>query len=375
MTPTEDNPTGQLTRRQLRELRETGQTPTITPDQAAAAAAAAEAAALDEITPPQRSVFEPPVEAEPVVEVPAVVDAPPVVQNAPVEAAPVASHARRSRRAARAERAHTETVETNEPLEPSAAEVAEPVDAPSVPDATEGAAEVPSFAPPIDMAPQPAVSEPLVLSHDEVVEAELIDTTLPPAPRRDYSTPVSTPLIDVPAPGVEEASEDERPILRPEFGAAVFGGAAPAAAAPSFDDLLTQDHDMSGSTSTGSALIMPDGSNLPPLTAPVTATGEVLVTGTFALPELGSQGHAPGVADGKDVDAVLIDGELPAASSPTPIAATAAVSQAKAPGEIIKAPVPEKGNKLVLTIAITAGVLAVLLVGSIIFYVASQGGL
>ena len=101
--------------------------------------------------------------------------------------------------------------------------------------------------------------------------------------------------------------------------------------------------------------------------APVTATGEVLITGTLNLPEgLGSTGHAPGTADGKEVDAVLVDGELPAHSSPTPIAASSAISTAKTPGEIIKPPVPEKGGRLMLTLAITAGVLALALVGVLI---------
>ena len=101
--------------------------------------------------------------------------------------------------------------------------------------------------------------------------------------------------------------------------------------------------------------------------APLTATGEVMITGTLNLPEgLGSLGHAPGVADGKEADAVLVDKELPAHSSPTPIAASAAISTVKQPGEIIKPPTPEKGGKLMMTLAITAGVLALALVGVLI---------
>ena len=96
----------------------------------------------------------------------------------------------------------------------------------------------------------------------------------------------------------------------------------------------------------------------------------MLITGTFNLPEgLGSTGHAIGTADGKETDAVLVDGELPAHSSPTPIAASAAISTAKQPGEIIKPPTPEKSGKLMLTLAITAGVLALALVGVLILAV------
>ena len=99
----------------------------------------------------------------------------------------------------------------------------------------------------------------------------------------------------------------------------------------------------------------------------VTATGEGLITGSMSLPEgLGSPGHAAGTADGKETDAVLIDREIPAHSSPTPIAASAAISTVKGAQEIIRPPAPEKGSKLMLTLAITAGVLALALVGVLI---------
>jgi hypothetical protein len=88
----------------------------------------------------------------------------------------------------------------------------------------------------------------------------------------------------------------------------------------------------------------------------------MLITGSYDLPAgLGSQGHAKGTTDGKDIDAVLIDGELPPASSPTPIAASSAVSTIKPAGEVIRPPAPEKGNKLMITLAITAGGLALVL--------------
>jgi hypothetical protein len=42
------------------------------------------------------------------------------------------------------------------------------------------------------------------------------------------------------------------------------------------------------------------------------------------------------------------------------------VSTAKTPGEVIKPPAPEKGGKLMMSLAITAGVLALALVGVLI---------
>jgi hypothetical protein len=95
------------------------------------------------------------------------------------------------------------------------------------------------------------------------------------------------------------------------------------------------------------------------LSGPVASTGEILVTGSYELPQgIGSQGHALGTTDGKEVDSVLIDGELPPASSPTPIAASSAVSTIKPAGEVIRPPAPEKGNRLMVTLAIIAGGLA-----------------
>lgn len=58
---------------------------------------------------------------------------------------------------------------------------------------------------------------------------------------------------------------------------------------------------------------------------------------------------------------MLIDGELPPTSSPTPIAASSAVSTSKPAGEVIRPPAPETGNKLMFTLAIVAGGLALAL--------------
>ncbi len=175
---------------------------------------------------------------------------------------------------------------------------------------------------------------------------------------------------------LDEGNADEEPeqelarSVAPDFGAALLAGNGPTEPElpSSFDELIT--HSSSGSVATPNALILSQIPNGGSIVAPVNATGEVLITGTFNLPEgLGSTGHAIGTADGKETDAVLVDGELPAHSSPTPIAASAAISTAKQPGEIIKPPTPEKGGKLMLTLAITAGVLALALVGVLILAV------
>ncbi|MCC2032265.1 hypothetical protein [Microbacterium allomyrinae] len=168
----------------------------------------------------------------------------------------------------------------------------------------------------------------------------------------------------------DEADDQAKAVVNPMFGAGLLAGESPApvSAAPempaSFDQLLARS---TGAISLQNTLIVSQAPEIAPLVAPVTATGEVLVTGTFNLPEgLGSTGHAKGTTDGKEIDATLVDGELPSHSSPTPIAASAAVSTVKTPGEVIRPPVPEKGSRLMMTLAITAGALALALVGVLI---------
>lgn len=161
------------------------------------------------------------------------------------------------------------------------------------------------------------------------------------------------------------AGDQARPTVNPALGEELIAGEpVQIDLPPSFDQLLARGS--TGSVGTPNALILSQTTGDLPITS-VTATGEVIITGTFNLPEgLGSTGHAPGTADGKDVDAVLIDGELPAHSSPTPIAASAAISTVKSAGDVIKPPAPEKGGRLMMWLAITAGALFLALTGVLI---------
>ncbi|WP_424449518.1 hypothetical protein [Microbacterium arborescens] len=174
---------------------------------------------------------------------------------------------------------------------------------------------------------------------------------------------------------VEDEPEDEpeRHVVSEDLGADLLAGEATATDVPaSFDQLLSRSVAATGAFTTPNALILAQHPDDGPLVAPVTATGEVLITGTFSLPEnFGSTGVVPGVADGKEVDAVLVDGELPASSSPTPVAASAAISTIKSAEDVIRPPAPEKGSRLMVALAITAGALAVLLAGVLIVALAT----
>ena len=160
--------------------------------------------------------------------------------------------------------------------------------------------------------------------------------------------------------------------VNPAFGARVLSehSSPSALGIDSFDTLIG---DSTGSHHAApNALIFQQAPAGPSLSGPVASTGEILVTGSYELPAgLGSRGHADGVADGKEVDAVLVDGELAPSSSPTPIAASAAIGTIKPAGEVIRPPEPEKGNKLMLALTITAGALAVALVGALIVAIAT----
>lgn len=181
------------------------------------------------------------------------------------------------------------------------------------------------------------------------------------------AAPVPASVPPVVAEPATEASDapDEAQTVNPDFGRSIGEPAREIPEfAPSFDDIVVGD-------STGSQHIAPNAliftQGEPSLSGPVASTGEVLVTGSYELPAgIGSRGHALGTTDGKEVDAVLIDGELPPTSSPTPIAASAAVSTLKPAGEVIRPPAPEKGNKLLLTLAIVAGGLALALAAALI---------
>lgn len=164
---------------------------------------------------------------------------------------------------------------------------------------------------------------------------------------------------------VHDADDTEvRPTVNSAFGEGVLADATDANDAhapfrPSFDELLNVGDSTGSQHSAPNALIFTPSPGEGSLSGPVASTGEILITGSYELPQgMGSHGHPLGTTDGKDIDAVLIDGELPAASSPTPIAASSAVSTIKPAGEVIRPPAPEKGNRLMLILAIVAGGLA-----------------
>lgn len=136
-------------------------------------------------------------------------------------------------------------------------------------------------------------------------------------------------------------SSTEIPTLNPSFGAGVGQRTGDRVGPTSFDALMERQYTQ-------------------------TSPSSIIMTSSLSLPEgIGSTGAAKGTTDGRDVDAVLIDGELPASSSPTPIAASAAISTQKSAHEVIRPPTPDKGRGVLLVLGITAGALGIVAIGTL----------
>ncbi|MDQ4213063.1 hypothetical protein [Microbacterium capsulatum] len=408
----------QLTRKQLREARLTGSTPIVTPEEAEASRQADAAVHVAPAAPVVETVPEPEPESadEPLTRrqvreqerirtasVPVLDETPqspalapvgsPPILPAPVASAPAAAPTAPPR-PDRAETTGTPSMITDVPRpsflsrrrapEPSPAAPVGADEQDGVDDAEQGVAPVSASAlmraeedagrahSVQDAKPEPPA--PMVESIAAPVAPVLPASSKPSAPTGPTPLEALLQQADAPRPQADAPrpqAEAPRPLtgestVNPGFGQRVLADQAVDPAPGSFDQLLVSD-------STGShhaapnALIFQQAPAGLSLSGPVASTGEVLVTGSYDLPAgLGSRGHADGVADGKEIDAILVDGELAPASSPTPIAASAAIGTIKPAGEVIRPPEPEKGNKLMLALTITAGALAVALVGALI---------
>ena len=414
MSTPEHPATPALTRKQIRELRNTGSTPVITAtptsdepvDDADTPAEAVPVAAAPGAPPP--SPFSPAPAAAPVTAAPF----PRPAEPAAVAPAPVPDSAvdlgvspLTRRQARQQERIRTASVPVITPevvaahaaastgagpafafpaapppvapfREPESPLVTAPPDDSQVPtdSGMHALFGLPRESAPQEAAPAPRWEEPAAAATIAVPEfAAAPQTSVAPEPDVEQFSSVFGDVAHTDEAADEEAVEEPVAVpkaVSPLLGASLLDAAPvpgePTAVEfpPSFDQLLSR---TTGSIAIPNTLIVSQAPEVSPLVAPVTATGEVIVTGTFNLPEgLGSTGRAKGTADGKEIDATLVDGELPSHSSPTPIAASAAVSTVKMPGDVIKPPTPEKGGKLMMSLAITAGVLALALVGVLI---------
>lgn len=344
-----------LTRRQLRELRETGATPIVVPPTDTESEQRGTDTAERPVPETDQSVTAPQADAD---------DAPALLTRRQL----------RERAARESEKDQDDAPESSPETDAAPERIGwlrrrrEPAAAAEADDEAEATDEVE------DESPEPAAAE--ISENEPVVElvappAEEAESALEEGETAEDDVAASGPEAEHEVadeePGDEEPEDDESS-LHPELGQALTADPRPRAIVPpSFDELIAST-DTSGTRQiTPSALIFPSSNDAPPLSGPMEHGGDLLITSSYEFPKsVGSHGHAPGTTDGKEADAVLLDGELSAASSPAPVAASSAISTIKPAGEVLRQPAPEKGGKAVLVLSIIAGIIGVVLSGVLI---------
>ncbi|WP_353809958.1 hypothetical protein [Agromyces sp. SYSU T00194] len=216
-------------------------------------------------------------------------------------------------------------------LESQGASAQDELDAPNLPP-----------APPARPAPAPERSAaPVAMTSHHAADAAPAPTFEPVA----TDTPAPTPSTPTGHWSLQMASEDE-----------------PDAPTP-FDQLLARGGSGSGGATTTSALILPSLPNPGAMMHP--ATGEVMVTGSIDLPRsYGSTGAHPSHIDSPDLDS-LFDQMEDTGGGVAPISAARAVSTQTSQRGVITPPKKE-GINVPLVLAVTAGVLALGVVGTLV---------
>lgn len=208
---------------------------------------------------------------------------------------------------------------------------------------------------------------------ERAAKARSAEAPTPPATPAAAAPVATGSLFDV--SDRDDISEDPASTLSKGFGRDSMLVAALEAEKASqadnevaFEDLLG-----SGMTSTGqittSSLIIPVAPAQAEAGATSNSTGEILITGTIDLPRgLGSAGQDPNHFDGAGIDRLIEGDELPASvTAASPVAASRAVSSHGSTRDVVPA-TTNQSNKLLMTLAIAAavlaaGVIAVLIIG------------
>jgi hypothetical protein len=239
-----------------------------------------------------------------------------------------------------------------------------------------GAAAQPGASTWVTPAPSPAAPSPAASSAAPADDATPLGRRARRALADDHAaddaspTTEAAPVAAAPvAAGITDAAPATEPepttgprTLQPPTGHWSIAANAPddedEAAPPLSRNVLT-----SGTVTATNALILP---SIPSAdaTAPLTSTGEILVTGSIDLPRsLGSTGHQPHGFDSADMDRMYEQAEAERPSTDaTPIRAASAVSAtSESRGPIT--PPKNRGTRLPTILSITAGVLAAAVLG------------
>ena len=182
----------------------------------------------------------------------------------------------------------------------------------------------------------------------------------------DPFAPKPTPLR-TPAPHqVAEAAIADEPLIAPRpVGHWTDQLNAPVDRAEPFDQLLSRGGVSHGVPTTTNALILPTLPDHGPMGGTLAASGETIVTGSVDLPRsFGATGVHPSQIDSSDVDR-LFDQVEDGAGVGAPVAATRAISTQNA-ARAMMAPPKKEGMNVPLVLAVTAGVLALGVVGTLV---------
>jgi hypothetical protein len=217
--------------------------------------------------------------------------------------------------------------------------------------------------------------------HDLDVFDEL-ETEAPAAPAPSAAAPVtaapmpgatSNPFGQPPAPTraaaphqVADAAIADEPAAAPKpVGHWTSQLDAPVERAEPFDQLLSRGGVSHGIPTTTNALILPSLPDQGPMSDALAKSGEVIVTGSIDLPRsFGATGVHPSQIDSSDVDR-LFDQVEDGAGVGAPVAATRAISTQNG-ARAMMAPPKKEGMNVPLVLAVTAGVLALGVVATLI---------
>ncbi|MFU8946946.1 hypothetical protein ACLRGF_09450 [Mycetocola zhadangensis] len=216
---------------------------------------------------------------------------------------------------------------------------------------------------------------------ESIVPAEDDEKTSSPK-RTSFGLPVveREPGLSAFTPdAVDAEDEDEEPRLSSSFGEAVLDPSAPkreqlhTELEQPFDQIIARGLEEAGNGVGTSSLILPSMPSGDPFTGPLSAQGGVVVTGSIDIPSgNGSTGNHPNSFDKSDIDAMFDEeDEARPATAGTPVSASRAVSTHTATRDVITPPAPARSNRLLLILAITAGVLAVAVLSVIIVGIAA----
>ncbi|WP_448004714.1 hypothetical protein [Agromyces bauzanensis] len=140
---------------------------------------------------------------------------------------------------------------------------------------------------------------------------------------------------------------------------------APVERAEPFDQLLSRGGMGHGVPTTTNALILPTLPDHGPMGNSIAPSGEVIVTGSIDLPRsFGATGAHPSQIDSSDVDR-LFDQVEDGAGVGAPVSATRAISTQGA-ARAMMAPPKKEGMNVPLVLAVTAGVLALGVVATLV---------